>query len=83
MVLAPTCPASSPDRPARTAPAGEGGRREEGTGRDFRVAPQEGTQTPGALRLRRTFREAGQPLSTPDPERKVIPEKRCDLLGPL
>lgn len=64
--------------PPRThRPSRRGRRREEGTGRDFRVARQEGTQTPVALRMRRTSREAGQALSA------RWSQKCGDLLCPL
>lgn len=63
-VVAPTCPASSPGRPLthRRSPRGMEGEGEEvqGLGRGFRVAPQEETQAPGALRMRRTSREASR-----------------------
>lgn len=52
VVAAPTCPASSPGRPRTHREAGEKGERGKGRGRGFRVAPQEGTQTPGSLRMR-------------------------------
>lgn len=53
-LLARPAPHAQPE-PARKG-EGEGG----GPSRGFRVAPQEGTQALGALRMRRTSREAGQ-----------------------